>query len=56
MTSQQGNTATGFVLSLTATMASLLERMNISTDSIGPVRAKVNASRSSSVPYVRSIP
>ena len=42
--------------SFPTTMASLLERMNISTDSVGPVRVKVNSTRSASVPYVRPIP
>lgn len=32
-------------------MASLLERMNIATDSVGPVRSK--GDRSGSSPYVR---
>ena len=36
-------------------MASLLERMNLVPNSVGPVRSKSNSSRGAAAPYVRSV-
>ena len=36
-------------------MASLLERMNLPTNSLGPVRSKSNSNRGVAAPYVRGI-
>ena len=49
------DTATHF-LSSTATMASLLERMNLPTNSLsGPIRSKSQSSRGTAAPYVRAL-
>lgn len=42
-------------LTLTTNMASLLERMNLPTNSLGPVRSKSNSNRRVAAPYVRGI-